>query len=162
MQTPSDNPPFFSSKSPHYLSIAMRMSVEDKIQSCRLLLYTLNASIKFPLSMTWHLYYIPHISRITCTILSGIPHCCRTCHKYFLFMKSNAFSKSTIERYKIVFHSLACSKIIRTVLMRPIQQRFWRKSSCCFLKPIPITVFNLSRIILENFLLGSDRREISL
>ena len=112
MQTPSDTAPFFSNKSTHYLSVTMRKSIGDNIQSYRPLLYTLNASIKFPSPVSWHLYYIAHISRITCNILSGIPYFSKTRHKYFPFMKSNAFSESIKYTYKIVFHSQACSKIV--------------------------------------------------
>ena len=46
--------------------------------------------------------------------------------------------------------------------MMSIQQRFRRSSFYCFLKPSPITLFILFSLILENFLLWSDRRAISL
>ena len=96
------------------------------------------------------------------TILTGTPQCLRSFHSESLSTLSNAFSQSMKLTQRGVLHSRDCSKIILSVAIWSVHDRFLLKPAWLSLSFGSTAFFKRFRITLLNILPGTERSEMPL
>jgi len=94
--------------------------------------------------------------------IHGISYSLSMLHIIFLFMESNAFSKSINVIYRMACHSTLCSSIILKVFIKSMQLRCLRKPPCSFRRCCSTVYCILFKITLVRILLGILKRVIAL
>lgn len=107
------------------------------VQPWRAPLLTLNQSVNFFLRITLQEKLL-YKCLTTLTMFSGHLYASRIFHTVSLLILSKSFSRSMKLMYTLVFHSIHCSMIFRSVKMWSMHPMPGLKPTCSFLKVVSI------------------------